>query len=539
MWEELRTFVGEHTAQVQPLTQDAALAAWRAQTTGKAEHQETAARLEAELMRVHADAEAYRRVKGWYQRATPELATADPLLARQLKLLYLSYLQGQRDEATIDALTRLEKEVQAQYVNFRGVTPAGRRLSDNDVLEILAHSDDSEERRAAWEASQQIGDQVADKVLELVHLRNAAARKLGFADFWKLRVFTQEMDEAELLALFERLAELTDAPFRQAKQELDAHLARRFGLPAADLRPWHYADPFFQRAPATAEVDMDRFFADAGPAGRGLERLAIETYDGVGLDVRDILARSDLYEREGKNQHAFCTDIDRQGDVRVLCNLKASRRWAETLLHELGHAVYDKYLDINLPWLLRTPAHSSSTEGVAMLFGRLPFSGDWLTRYLGMSQADVAAVLPAVRRQERLGQLIFVRWATVMLHFERALYADPSQDLHALWWDLKERYQRLARPEGRDAPDWAAKIHVALWPVYYHNYVLGELTASQLQATLVARYGGLVGQPQAGRFLREQVFAPGAAADWSERVHLATGHALDPVHFVRQFVAAG
>lgn len=148
------------------------------------------------------------------------------------------------------------------------------------------------------------------------------------------------------------------------------------------------------------------------------------------------------------------------------------------------------------------------------------------------------AVLPAVSWQERLGQMIFVRWALVMFHFERALYADPAQDLRGLWWDLKERYQLLARPAGRDAPDWAAKIHVALWPVYYHNYVLGELTASQLQATLVARYGGLVGQPQAGRFLREQVFAPGAVADWSERVRLATGHPLDPAHFVRQFVTA-
>jgi hypothetical protein len=52
----------------------------------------------------------------------------------------------------------------------------------------------------------------------------------------------------------------------------------------------------------------------------------------------------------------------------------------------------------------------------------------------------------------------------------------------------------------------------------------------------LARYGGLVGQPAAGEFLKEQIFAPGAMADWNERVHLATGHPLDPIHFVRQFV---
>jgi len=31
----------------------------------------------------------------------------------------------------------------------------------------------------------------------------------------------------------------------------------------------------------------------------------------------------------------------------------------------------------------------------------------------------------------------------------------------------------IDRPPGRDEADWAAKIHVALAPVYYHNYVLG------------------------------------------------------------------
>jgi hypothetical protein len=38
---------------------------------------------------------------------------------------------------------------------------------------------------------------------------------------------------------------------------------------------------------------------------------------------------------------------------------------------------------------------------------------------------------------------------------------------------------------------------------------------------------------------KEHVFAPGAVVDWGARVRLATGHPLDPSHFVRQFVAAG
>ena len=65
--------------------------------------------------------------------------------------------------------------------------------------------------------------------------------------------------------------------------------------------------------------------------------------DGVGSPVGEpegsesVLASSDLYEREGKNPQAFCTDIDKEGDVRILCNLKNNEGWMETILHELGH----------------------------------------------------------------------------------------------------------------------------------------------------------------------------------------------------------
>ena len=60
------------------------------------------------------------------------------------------------------------------------------------------------------------------------------------------------------------------------------------------------------------------------------------------------------------------------GDVRVLCNIEPSERWMETMLHEFGHATYDREYDRTLPWLLRTAGHALTTEGVAMSDRRLP-----------------------------------------------------------------------------------------------------------------------------------------------------------------------
>ena len=235
----------------------------------------------------------------------------------------------------------------------------------------------------------------------------------------------------------------------------------------------------------------------------------------LGHDVDAMLARSDLVSRgRGKDQHAFQLTIDRADDIRILCNIAPTPRWLETTLHELGHAVYDHGIDRGLPWLLREHSHTFTTEAVAMLHGRLrarPTSSS--SGSPGVSP-DVARH-PANGAAARRDLLVFAAWVQVMARFERALYADPRPDLVATWWDQVERYQRLRRPDGIGPGDWAAKIHLTVAPVYYHNYLLGQMTASQLEATIARELG--TGSPAAnpaaaGELLRERFLLLGREA---------------------------
>ena len=131
-----------------------------------------------------------------------------------------------------------------------------------------------------------------------------------------------------------------------------------------------------------------------------------------------------------------------------------------------------------------------------------------------------------------------------MICFEREFYRDPDQDLNTLWWDLVERFQFLARPEGRNEPDWAAKIHIATAPVYYHNYLLGEIVASQLQYTIDCHIldatgvteTGYVNEKRMGEYLREKVFKPGSSVHWNELLVDATGEKLNPQYLVNQLI---
>jgi peptidyl-dipeptidase A len=521
--DPLQQLIDRTSDIVRPLEKDLNLAEWEAASTGTEDANQKQQAAHAAYLRFWADPGRYAEAKRLRERSQ----AADPQHQRQLQLIYLQAAKSQQDTQSIDALTRLEAEVRTEYYNFRGSVD-GRQLSDNELVAILKASTHSDEVKAAWESSKQVGARVADRVRQLARLRNASARRQGYRDHFERSLTLDEIDENRLLALFSQLEAETRNPFAALKAEIDRKRAARFGVPPSKLMPWHYPDRFFQEAPPMGGVDMDALFA-----GKDLTALATRTYDGLGLEVRDILARSDLYARPGKNQHAFSIHIDRDGDVRTLNNLEPDLHWNNTLHHELGHGVYDKYLDPGLPWLLRMPSHTLTTEAIAILMGGVTGTAPWLNTVLGLQGREAERVAAASRQRGRAASLIFTRWCLVMTLFEKALYADPEGDLDGLWWHLVERYQMLRKPPGRQAPDWAAKYHVALAPVYYHNYELGILVSDQILYRLEREIGGVVDHKAAGEWLRKRIFAPGASQDWEAHVRSATGEPLNPTYFAR------
>ncbi|MBE0534189.1 MAG: M2 family metallopeptidase [Phycisphaerae bacterium] len=533
---EVQDFVTEHVQKIKPMEKETNLAAWTAETTGRDEDFKRLTELELALRQVYADSDEFEYVK-----TLKETGVEDPRLNRQVQILYRAYLANQIEPDLLKQIVELGNQVSQKFNTHRGVID-GQQVTDNQIKEILKNETDSEKRMRAWQAGKQVGAVLAPDVVRLVKLRNEAARKLGFENYHTFSLTISEQNVEELDAIFARLYELTEAPFRQLKAELDVILSEIYDVPLTALRPWHYHDPFFQETPLVLNLDLDAYYQ-----GRDVVELSRRFYAGINLPVDSVLNKSDLYERQGKSPHAFCTDIDRQGDVRILCNVKDNEKWTETMLHELGHAVYAKFYEGQMPWLLRDSAHIFTTEAIAMFFGRLSGNADWMQQMLGLTDAQRDEIAVVGAKYARLKQLIFARWAMVMYNFEKDLYADPDQDLNSLWWSLVKKYQFVTPPDGRDAPDWASKIHIASAPCYYHNYLLGELLASQLHNHIVKNVLNLasdegvsyVGQPRVGDYLRNNVFEVGREYHWNEMIRRATGEGLNPEYFVEQFVTSG
>ena len=155
-----------------------------------------------------------------------------------------------------------------------------------------------------------------------------------------------------------------------------------------------------------------------------LEALTVRTFDSMGLDVaRRARAQRPHAPRRARSQHAFCIDVDRVGDVRVLSNNTPGRA--------LGR---DDAARVRPRRVLRrrraascrgccarcTSASPKASRCAAAASSAIP-SGS------AGSRASRRRRSPSSRRGSRAASraylLVFARWVLVMTHFERGLYA--------------------------------------------------------------------------------------------------------------------
>jgi peptidyl-dipeptidase A len=519
-------FLADEEAWGRKALRRASLAWWTASLSGRATDYRRMEAADRAVNRHYARPATYQKLVRL--ASTPGL---DALSRRRLARQRLSYQAKQAPVEMLNRITTAEAKIQATYSTFRAQFD-DHTATDNELEDVLKTTRDSARARTAWEARKQIGSVVADDVRQLAELRNEAARAIGFDDFWQSQLLLDELDPSKLIATLEAVDRATQQPFRAMKHDLDRHLAERFGVAPGELRPWHYGDPFFQETPEVFAPPADPLYAD-----QDVVELSADTYRMLGFgNIDAILARSDLYPRAGKNQHAYAIDIDREGDVRTFLNVERNARWMGTLLHELGHTIYQDGIDrTELPYDLRDDPQGFLNEGFAMFCEQPMVDPHWLSQMVGVPEPEALRLAPPLAAQDTASLLAFARWCLTIVHFEQRLYADPRQDLNRVWWDVQERYQEVPRPEARDAPDWASKVHVATVPVYYHKYLYGRLFAAQLTRMMNAHLGGWwAGRPRTGEYIRGELFMPGARYPWPELVKRVTGERLG----VESFAAA-
>lgn len=528
MENEIKQFLDEQNKDIKKLQKKAGEFYFESITTGKDELYEAYEKSALKIEEFFHNKENFEKIKKFLNEGVE-----NPLEKRQLDNLYKSYLFSQADLELMKKILEKSTKVEKSFNIFRAEIDE-KKMTDNEIKNILKKETDSEILKQVWEASKKQGATVEKEVIEIIKLRNELAKSLGFENYFKMSLELSEQKEEEIDKIFHDLEEKTNSPFEQMKKEMDEILAKIYKIKISELKPWHYQDLFFQEAPEIYEVNFDEFYKE------DVIDKAIKFYDKIGLNVREILEKSDLYEKPGKYQHACCMDIDNEGDVRIVQSTKNDEKWMDTTLHELGHGVYDKNFDPSLPYLLRGHAHIFVTESIALLFGRNSKNSNFIKNYCDINENEIEKILELGKKQLRLREIIFSRWCQVMYNFEKELYKNPEQDLNKLWWGLVKKYQGI--DFYRDEPDWASKIHIVGAPVYYHNYMLGEILASQLQRYIVKNIlkqddmkNPDYNSEDVGKFLTENLFKYGKKYRWDELIKKTTGEELTIKYFIEEF----
>lgn len=493
-------------------------ATWKLAIDGKEESAQELARLDQDIKLFFKNEPRYHTLIDWQQEGT----ITSPDLLRILNLLIEEHKMSQVPDELLKAISDNEAKVIHTYTNFR-TSFENKEVSENDLVDILEKEANIERRKRAWDASKKVGEEIAPLLVSLVKKRNQLAHRLGYSDFYQMKLDQDEIDKDWLFEFLEDFEEATKDSYNNLIKDIDINLAKKFDISKTAIGPWAWKDPFCQEDPL-ATSNLNDFVAsiDIVEAGK-------KFFQSIGFNVDSILKRSDLFEKEGKNQHAFCLNLDQEHDIRILTNIRPNMRWLETLIHELGHAVYEQGYDPKLHWYLRRPPHMLTTEAVALITGRQAYDPIFLKDLI--QDPAIEEKLKEAKEIQKRRQLIFSRWVLVMVYFESALYANPEQDLNFLWWTLVQKHQKIFSSSHRGGKhDWACKCHLGIAPVYYHSYLLGEFFASMIKEHFfdLNQTDSMYKHTNTAQFLKEKLFFPGNRMRWD---YLIQSMMKEPLHF--------
>lgn len=319
---------------------------------------------------------------------------------------------------------------------------------------------------------------------------------------------TTEMLSSLFTQLGDELAPLVDALRDKSEQTPPAFRAKRFAL------------------------DKQRSFSERIAAAVGFN------LDGARFDI---------------GNHPFCTDLG-PGDVRIALRFASTdfTRGIFTLLHEVGHGLYDQGLD---PAHYGTPMGETASLGLHESQSRLWENlvgrsvGFWRCFYpelqqtfpRGLRDISMETFREMINRVEpglirvHADEVTYNMHIVIRFELERALLSGDLAvpDLPGAWAEFYQRYLGVTPEDDRDG--CLQDMHWAEGLIgYFPTYALGNVYAAQLFAAAEREIGPLDDAFAAGdyvglkRWLGEHVHRHGMRYKASEIIQRATGSPPDP-----------
>jgi len=130
---ELKEFIKKFEAKYVPLVKESAIASWNAETSGNEAEYKKSADLEFKVSQIFANKQDFETLKKFKESKDIK----DPLLKRQLDILYNGYLGKQIDSVKTKKMIDLQSEISQAFNTFRPVVGKDT-LTDNRLILFYA-----------------------------------------------------------------------------------------------------------------------------------------------------------------------------------------------------------------------------------------------------------------------------------------------------------------------------------------------------------------------------------------------------------------
>ncbi len=371
-----------------------------------------------------------------------------------------------------ELVTEYEKLLASAQIPFEGGVYT---LSQLSPFKTCA---DDEKRLAAWKAEgqwykehQERLDAIYD---ELVHLRDAMGKKLGYSGYTELgyyrmgrNCYTKADVESFRAAVQKYLVPVADKIYREQAKRLgkdyplsfaDAALSFRSGNP----RPVGTPDDI---------LEQGKKFYDA---------LSPETSEFFRTMLDEQLL--DVLSTEGKRAGGYCTGIMQYERPFIFANFNGTQHDVEVVTHEAGHAfaywMNRKRIPVAYAWpsMEACEVHSMSMEFFAWMNAD-GFFGPDARKFLYSHLA---------------GSITFIPYGTMVDHFQHIVYEKPEltpAERHAEWKRLLGIYMPWMKLDGEipfyaEGEGWQRQTHIYASPFYYIDYCLAQTVALEFWAMI-------------------------------------------------------
>ena len=474
-----------------------------------------------------------------------------PELRRKLDLLKRSLVvAAPKDPKGSEELARILASMDGEYGRGKYCpAPDQPCLNLSDLEKIIGQSRDPEALRRAWSGWHRVSPPYRDRYARFVELANQGARELGYADAGALWRSSYDMPEKDFAPEMERLWQQLKPLYQSLHAYVRGRLQDRYG--AAATRPdglipahllgnmwsqsWDNIYPLLAPPGAGQGYDLTAALQARKVGARDIVKDAEGFFVSLGFDpLPDTFWKRSLFEKPRDREvvcHASAWDLDDQLDVRIKMCITTDAEHFITAHHELGHDFY--FLSYRgLSPLYRNGANDGLHEAIGDTIA-LSVTPEYLKR-VGLADtvpgtdSDIDLLL-----RKALEKVAFIPFGYLVDQWRWKVFAGEvgPQDYDRLWWDLRARYQGIARPEPAEPGgfDAGAKYHVA-GNVPYARYFLADILQFQFHRALcrAAGYTGplhrcsIYGNKEAGAKLRAML-ALGESRPWQEALRSMTG----------------